>query len=174
LIIPKFLININKRFKDGKPLDFITKFGYENDMNNLVQSQEAHKTLLANSPEEIGGIPTASEGIYIKPSKRGSFTAWAKRHDMGVQEAAKHVMANKDEYGSAIVKKANFAKNFAHGIGGQLDNIEFKRGGSLPKYDEISTDSSFLLGNSQDKDLNLSPTNALPIGNLIFDNSKNY
>ena len=127
----------SKRFRDGKPLDSITKFGYENDMNNLVQSQEAHKTILANSPEEIGGIPTAREGIYIKPSKRGSFTAWAKRHNMGVQEAARHVMANKEDYSSAIVKKANFAKNFAH-------NIEFKRDGNLPKYDGLSTDSSFL------------------------------
>jgi len=53
-----------------------------------------------------------SGGIMIKPENKGKFTAWAKAHDMGVQEAASHVMANKDDYSSTIVKRANFAKNF--------------------------------------------------------------
>jgi hypothetical protein len=72
-------------------------------------------------------------GIYIKPSKRGSFTAWAKRHDMGVQEAARHVMANKEDYSSAIVKKANFAKNAAgwkHAMGGKM---MYQNAGFLPE-----------------------------------------
>lgn len=51
-------------------------------------------------------------GIYIKPQNRGKFTAWAKEHDMGVQEAANHILANKDDYSSTLVKRANFAKNF--------------------------------------------------------------
>lgn len=51
-------------------------------------------------------------GIYIKPQNRGKFTAWAERHGMGVQEAANHILANKDNYSSTLVKRANFAKNF--------------------------------------------------------------
>lgn len=51
-------------------------------------------------------------GIHIKPENRGKFTSWAKSHGMGVQEAASHVMANKEDYSSTVVKRANFAKNF--------------------------------------------------------------
>lgn len=66
-------------------------------------------------------IPTEGEdymeyakgGIHIKPENKGKFTAWAKSHGMGVQEAASHVMANKEDYSPTIVKRANFAKNAA-------------------------------------------------------------
>lgn len=51
-------------------------------------------------------------GIHIKPSKRGTFTAAAKRHGAGVQEFAGRVLANKESYSPAMVKKANFARNF--------------------------------------------------------------
>lgn len=63
-------------------------------------------------------------GIYIKPSKRGTFTAAAKKRGMGVQEFASKVLANKEDYSSAMVKKANFAKNaskWKHADGGPLD-----------------------------------------------------
>lgn len=50
-------------------------------------------------------------GIYIKPSKRGTFTAAAKKHGMSVQAFASKVLANKENYSSAMVKKANFARN---------------------------------------------------------------
>lgn len=50
-------------------------------------------------------------GIYIKPSKKGTFTAAATRHGMGVQEFASKVLANKEDYSPAMVKKANFARN---------------------------------------------------------------
>lgn len=50
-------------------------------------------------------------GIHIKPSKRGTFTAAAKRHGAGVQEFASRVLANKENYSPAMVKKANFARN---------------------------------------------------------------
>lgn len=68
---------------------------------------------------------TAAYGgsIHIKPSKRGTFTAAAKKHGKSVQEFASQVLANKDNYSSAMVKKANFAKNAAgwkHGLGGNL------------------------------------------------------
>ena len=50
-------------------------------------------------------------GIYIKPTKRGTFTAAATKHGMGVQEFASKVLANKEDYSPAMVKKANFARN---------------------------------------------------------------
>ncbi len=50
-------------------------------------------------------------GIYIAPSKRGTFTAAASKHGMGVQEFANRVLKNKDNYSPAMVKKANFARN---------------------------------------------------------------
>ena len=53
-------------------------------------------------------------GIYIKPSKRGTFTAAATKHGMGVQEFASKVLANKEDYSPAIVKKANFTRNASH------------------------------------------------------------
>lgn len=52
-----------------------------------------------------------ASGIYIKPSKRGTFTAAAKSHGKSVQGFASQVLANKDNYSPAMVKKANFARN---------------------------------------------------------------
>ena len=49
--------------------------------------------------------------IHIDPSKRGTFTAAATKHGMGVQEFASRVLKNKDSYSPAMVKKANFARN---------------------------------------------------------------
>lgn len=50
-------------------------------------------------------------GIYIAPSKRGTFTAAATKYGMGVQEFAARVLKNKDSYSSIMIKKANFARN---------------------------------------------------------------
>jgi hypothetical protein len=64
-------------------------------------------------------------GIYIKPENKGKFTAWAQSHGMSVQEAASHVMANKEKYSSTTVKRANFAKNaskWKKEKGGEVDN----------------------------------------------------
>lgn len=63
-------------------------------------------------------------GIHIDPSKEGTFTSAAKRHGMDVQEFASRVLSNKDDYSTAMVKKANFARNAAkwHENGGWLDN----------------------------------------------------
>ena len=54
---------------------------------------------------------SAGGSIHIKPSKRGTFTAAATKHGMGVQEFASRVLRNKDSYSPAMVKKANFARN---------------------------------------------------------------
>lgn len=52
--------------------------------------------------------------IHIADSKKGTFTAAANRHGMGVQEFASKVLANKEDYSPAMVKKANFARNASH------------------------------------------------------------
>ena len=52
-------------------------------------------------------------GIYINPANKGKFTASANRAGMGVQEFARHVLANKEDYSSTQVKRANFARNAA-------------------------------------------------------------
>jgi hypothetical protein len=62
-------------------------------------------------------------GIHIKKSKRGTFTAAAKKRGKSVQEFARQVLANKGNYSSAMVKKANFARNAAkwkHADGGPI------------------------------------------------------
>ena len=61
----------------------------------------------------IGNRKSYKKGgqIYIAPSKRGTFRAAASKHGMGVQEFASRVLANKEDYSSAMVKKANFARN---------------------------------------------------------------
>ena len=60
--------------------------------------------------------------IHIAPSKRGTFTAAAKKHGKSVQAFASQVLANKENYSPAMVKKANFARNAAkwHADGGLL------------------------------------------------------
>ena len=96
---------------------------------NLAQEgiQAADKTYFPKKSrlEEIMKNKHADGGsIHIKPENKGKFTAWAKSHGMGVQEAASHVMANKDKYSSTIVKRANFAKNaakFKHAEGGEVE-----------------------------------------------------
>lgn len=72
--------------------------------------------------------------IYIKPSKRGTFTAAAKKRGQGVQEFASKVLANKDNYSPAMVKKANFARNASkwnHELGGYIDFPDYSFGGWL-------------------------------------------
>jgi hypothetical protein len=54
------------------------------------------------------------DSVYIKPSKRGTFTADAHSHGESVQERASQVLSNKGAYSAATVKKANFARNMAH------------------------------------------------------------
>lgn len=59
-------------------------------------------------------------GIHLDPSKKGTFKAQATRMGMSVQEAARHILANKEKYTPGMVKKANFARNFAKEEGGEM------------------------------------------------------
>lgn len=78
---------------------------------NLASNGGRIKTLAAKLMEM--GYYSDGGTIHIDPSKRGTFKAQATKMGMGVKEAAHHILAHKDNYSSAMVKKANFAANFA-------------------------------------------------------------
>ena len=61
-----------------------------------------------NSPFLKEGFPE------IKEENKGKFTAWVKKNMPGKSTcaAASAVMKNKDKYKPAVVKMANYAKNF--------------------------------------------------------------
>lgn len=102
--------------------------GYELAKENLgiKALNAANKGRLTSLPNsfESPELNTFAKGgkIHIKPSKRGTFTAAAKRHGKSVQSFASQVLANKENYSPAMVKKANFARNAAkwHSFGGDL------------------------------------------------------
>lgn len=117
---------------EERPFDPISKRGRDAMLGRLQQAQEAQKYIDKADEamneifdiNELGDILYAEGGgIHIKPSKRGTFTAAAKKHGKGVQEFARQVLANKENYSSAMVKKANFARNASkwHDGGGWIE-----------------------------------------------------
>lgn len=59
-----------------------------------------------------GKLPGYNNGkIRIKPSKRGTFTAAAKKHGASVREFESRVLKNPEKYSKAMVKKARFSRN---------------------------------------------------------------
>ncbi len=79
-------------------------------------------------PENFQEYMKNGGGISIDPSKKGTFKAQATRMGMSVQEAARHILANKEKYSPAMVKKANFARNFAKEEGGEMFDMDFMTG----------------------------------------------
>ena len=73
-------------------------------MLNAIAYEKADK-----QPENVA----KRGGIRIKEKNRGRFTAFAKSKGMSVQEAARHVLANRDRYSPALIRRANFARNAA-------------------------------------------------------------
>lgn len=96
-------------------------------------SPEEEYTESEHNPFEEGQEFKAG-GIHIDPSKKGTFKAQATRMGMSIQEAASHILNNKEKYSPAMVKKANFAKNFAKEEGGSIDNPGFN---ALPEYVQV-------------------------------------
>lgn len=106
--------------------DFLTgfQFGLGGHMSPLGIVPDADNISPFEKAEKLfadGG------GIHIDPSKKGTFKAQASKMGMGVQEAASHILAHKENYSPEMVKKAVFAHNFAHAFGGSL----FEDGGDL-------------------------------------------
>lgn len=109
--------------------------GYELAKENLgiKALNAANKGRLTSLPNsfESPELNTFAKGgkIHIKPSKRGTFTAAAKRHGKSVQSFASQVLANKEDYSPAMVKKANFARNaskWKHADGGPLKKGKYE------------------------------------------------
>lgn len=117
------------------------------DPNMLMPQQQTHQQIPQQQmPEEsmmmamygagVIGDPqqySYEEGgdIHVNPANKGKFTASAQRAGMGVQEFAAHILANKEDYSSTQVKRANFAHNASkwnHQSGGNINddmNIRF-------------------------------------------------
>jgi len=73
----------------------------------IQQIMQAIQQQQSQSPDSM-----AYGGIHINPANKGKFTASANRAGMGVQEFASKVLANKEDYSSTQVKRANFAHVF--------------------------------------------------------------
>ena len=94
---------------------------YDFQVDNVMQDNARNAMKYAYAAE---GGP-----INIKKENRGKFTESANRAGMGVQEYARHILANKDKYSSTLVKRANFARNAAgwkHAEGGPIKNMSFE------------------------------------------------
>lgn len=94
----------------GTPSDIYSGLG-------IIYGSDNPGSLIFGTPHKDGGK------IHIAPSKRGTFTAAAKKHGKSVQAFASQVLAHKENYSPAMVKKANFARNAAkwHAEGGILE-----------------------------------------------------
>ena len=102
---------------------------FKNNPNSYNPGQPNYAELVNKRAEEVWSSPEIQEwnrrrlenagrrdsnkygGIHIAPSKKGTFTAAATKHGMGVQEFAARVLRNKSNYSPSLVKKANFARN---------------------------------------------------------------
>lgn len=68
--------------------------------------------LLYEAAKRLRGVKMAGGGtIHIAKNKKGTFTAAAKKHGKSVQAFASQVLAHKENYSPAMIKKANFARN---------------------------------------------------------------
>jgi hypothetical protein len=109
-------------------LDFRNQYDLIDDPNrpNYYRYEPKNKHYMGGPIVKVANEYKHGGGIYIDPSKKGTFTEAASKHDMGVQEFASKVLANKEDYSSAMIKKANFARNAAkwHGDGGELSLLD--------------------------------------------------
>lgn len=106
---------------------------FEDQEDQMMQEQ------IAEDDEELYSIDSAEKmrkggSIKINPAKKGTFKAQATKMGMSVQEAADYILRHKEKYSPAMVKKANFAKNFARELGGEIyDLTQYKDGGGIPQ-----------------------------------------
>ena len=89
--------------------------------------------------------------IHIKDSKKGTFTAAAKKRGQSVQGFASKVLANKDNYSPTMVKKAVFAHNapkWKHRLGGIVNTLFRLGGGTKLKATKRATKQNLGLENA--------------------------
>lgn len=95
--------------------------------------------------------------IHIKDSKKGTFTAAAKKRGQSVQGFANKVLANKDNYSPAMVKKAVFAHNapkWKHRLGGVINTLFRLGGGTKLKATKRATKQNLGLENANKTGIN--------------------
>lgn len=112
-----------------------------NDYSNSLENRRLYTSSLFKKGGEI----------YIKPSKRGTFTEAAKKRGQSVQGFASKVLANKDNYSSAMVKKAVFAHNapkWKHRLGGIVNTLFRLGGGTKLKATKRATKQNLGLENA--------------------------
>lgn len=100
--------------------------------------------------------------IHIKDSKKGTFTAAAaKKRGQSVQGFASKVLANKDNYSPAMVKKAVFAHNapkWKHRLGGVVNTLFRLGGGTKLKATKRATKQNLGLENANKVGVNAPTT----------------
>lgn len=105
---------------------------------NSLSDEEKAALVQGAAQQEIPQEDVFASGgkINIKKSKRGTFTAAAKKHGKSVQAFASQVLAHPENYSPAMRKKAQFAvnsKNWHKGqLGMNLDEPPFPSYGKIP------------------------------------------
>lgn len=126
--LEQMLFNTEEAEAEDEPLaleEETIQMGNEDDVNE----EESLVNLGMDQFFATGG-QAKKKGIHIDPSKKGTFTAAAKKHGKSVQGFASHVLANKSKFTPAMVKKANFAKNaskWKHAYGGYAQMFQAMR-----------------------------------------------
>jgi len=93
-----------------------------------LEQQEAIQKIM-QAIQQAQSQQMKNGGIYINPANKGKFTESANRAGMGVQEFARKVLANKEDYSATQVKRANFARNAAKWkkqFGGMTEGAELE------------------------------------------------
>jgi hypothetical protein len=140
------LFAMQEQLKKDKVAAYAKKMGVElPSMDN--ESMEQGQSEQSEGEYKYGGI-------HINPVNKGKFTASAQRAGMGTQEFASHVLANKEDYSSTQVKRANFAHNAAgwkHEMGGMQ---QYALGGvQLPYYNtDRNGNPKYTMGGFNDGD----------------------
>lgn len=106
-----------QRFRDNDPhkgarTNYYAGFHVPENDRKYKQWARAGEVGYHDGKKEFSKETDESSNIEIKPSKKGTFTAAATKHGKSVQGFANQVLKNKENYSPAMVKKANFAKNF--------------------------------------------------------------
>lgn len=125
----------------------------------------------------------AKSGIHIKPSKKGTFTAAAKKHGKSVQGFASQVLGNKEKYSPAMVKKANFARNASKWKKGQdgmnlrnmpVDLIPSAQPNDLASTQHLYTDpfSALTVKAKKKRDYSGTVTGALALADAVIPHEK--
>ena len=131
-------------------VDYFSNKGPNNAIDNNAENLTKAISLF-NAHEYKAG------GIYIKPSKRGTFTAAATKHGMGVQEFASKVLANKEDYSPAMVKKANFARNASRWKKEYGGNMIYTINGNVRNGLSVRPKAKYGTIDKKDKDTKVGP-----------------